>query len=145
MGAAKIKRGLTLRQAKFAPEFVATNGNATEAAKRAGYSGSWAHVAGHEALKMPKVVAEIVRLTRKHEITSDRVLTRLDNLSTKAEEAGQIAAAVKAEELLGKSLGMWVERSMSVHVDMSAAHLEALRALSRRRSGSDGEGSGNAA
>lgn len=75
----------------------------------------------------------IERLTRKHEITADRVLTRLDNLSAKAEESGNYPAAVRAEELIGKSLGMWVDRSVSVSLDLTGQHIEAIRALSARR------------
>jgi hypothetical protein len=40
-----------------------------------------------------------------------RVLNRLDVLSRKAEECGQISAAVRCEELIGKQRGMFVERS----------------------------------
>lgn len=75
----------------------------------------------------------IDRLTRKHEITADRVLTRLDNLSAKAEESGNYPAAVRAEELIGKSLGMWVDRSVSVSLDLTGQHIEAIRALAARR------------
>lgn len=61
------------------------------------------------------------------------MLTRLDNLSAKAEESGNYPAAVRAEELIGKSLGMWVDRSVSVSLDLTGQHIEAIRALSARR------------
>ena len=39
-----------------------------------------------------------------------RVLNRLDALSKKAEEMGQFGVAVRAEELIGKHRGMFVDR-----------------------------------
>jgi hypothetical protein len=39
-----------------------------------------------------------------------RVLNRLDALSRKAEELGQISAAARCEELIGKARGMFVDR-----------------------------------
>jgi hypothetical protein len=38
-----------------------------------------------------------------------RVLNRLDVLSRKAEELGQISAAARCEELIGKHRGMFVD------------------------------------
>ena len=127
---------LTLKQAAFAPEYVRAKGNGTKAAKAAGYAESGAHVEASRLLRNPKVVAEIVRLTRKHEISADRVLTRLDNLSIKAEEDGQYSVSAKCEELLGKSLGMWIDRSVSVNLDLNGEHLRALQErMARRRDG----------
>jgi hypothetical protein len=40
-----------------------------------------------------------------------RVLNRLDILSRKAEELGQISAAVRCEELIGKHRGMFIDRT----------------------------------
>jgi hypothetical protein len=40
-----------------------------------------------------------------------RVLNRLDVLSRKAEELGQISAAARCEELIGKQRGMFVDHS----------------------------------
>jgi hypothetical protein len=128
------RKPVTLKQRQFAEAYVRTNGNGTKAAKLAGYAEPSAHSIASENLRKPKVAAIIAHLTRKHEISADRVLTRLDNLSLDAAAEGNYSAAVKAEELIGKSLGMWVERSLNVNVDASAAHLEALRALIDRRS-----------
>lgn len=133
MARAKPK-GLTHKQAAFAAEYVHTKGNGTKAALRAGYSAPSAASIASENLRKPKVSQRIAMLTRRHEISAERVLTRLDNLSMQAEANGNHAAAIKAEELLGKSLGMWVERSMSVTVDMTSAHLEALKSLMDKRS-----------
>ena len=124
---------LSIREAAFAAQYVAKHGNGTQAAIAAGYAPSAAHVAASRLIRRGKVKRQIDRLTRKHEITADRVLTRLDNLSAKAEENGNYPAAVRAEELIGKSLGMWVDRSVSVSLDLTGQHIEAIRALSARR------------
>lgn len=54
--------GLTVKQERFVAAYVgAANGNATEAARQAGYSGSdgTLGVTGHELLKNPKIAARI--------------------------------------------------------------------------------------
>lgn len=126
---------LTHKQRVFADQYVKLNGNGTKAALIAGYSGGEGAAAARasENVRKRKVRQRIEYLTRKHEISADRVLTRLDNLSIKAEQEGQIGAAIKAEELLGKSLGMWVERSVNVNVDLNGEHLKALQDRMNRR------------
>lgn len=131
--ALKVPIDLSIREAAFAAQYVAKHGNGTQAAIAAGYAPKSAHVSASLLIRRPKVKRRIDRLTRKHEITADRVLARLDNLSIKAEEGGNYPAAVRAEELIGKSLGMWVDRSVSVNLDLTGQHIEAIRALSARR------------
>ena len=130
--------GLTLKQRLFVDEYVKNKGNGTQAALKAGYGKGKPNVAAVQAsenLRKPKVRKHIERIARRWDISAERVLGRLDNLSAKAEEEGNFGAAVKAEELIGKSLGMWVERSLNVTVDMTDAHLQALRDLAARGKG----------
>ena len=124
---------LTFRQAQFPAQYIAHKGNGTKAAIAAGYSPSGAHVEASRLLRNPKIKEKIEKLVRRHEISAERVLTRLDNLSSKAEEAGNYPAAVRAEELIGKSLGMWVDRSVNVNLDITGEHVAAIRALASRR------------
>ena len=42
------------------------------------------------------------------------VQRRLDEISHEAQEAGQFGPAVRAEELLGRSIGMWIDRSLQL-------------------------------
>ena len=42
-----------------------------------------------------------------------RVLNRLDVLSHKAEDLGQISVAVRCEELIGKHRGMFIDRQVA--------------------------------
>lgn len=134
---------LTLKQRAFASQYVRHNGNATKAALAAGYSPSGAHVEASRLLRKPKIKRQIDKLTRKYDITPERVLTRLDNLSLKAQEAGNYPAAVRAEELIGKSLGMWVDRSVSVNLDLTGQHIDAIRALASRRRNKSGGAAGD--
>lgn len=85
----------------------------------------------------------IEKLTKRHEITAERVLTRLDNLSAKAEEAGNFPAAVKAEQLLGHYLGMFVSQNVNVNVDITSQHIDAIRALAAKRSKKNGGRAGD--
>lgn len=129
--------GMTLKQRIFCREYLIQNGNATQAAIAAGYSQHTAHVIGAQNLTKIVIRNEIARLqaesARQTDISPARVLRRLDALSRAAEDAGQYAAAKGCEELLGKHLGMFVERSVNLNVSASAAHLEALLEVARRR------------
>jgi hypothetical protein len=46
-----------------------------------------------------------------------RVLSRLDELSREAQAKGQISAAIRAEELIGRARGLFVERTQDVEID----------------------------
>ena len=130
--------GLTLRMRVFCREYLATKGNATQAALLAGYSQNSAHVIGAQNLSKLCIRQEIGRLqaetARSVDISPARVLRRLDALSHAAEEAGQYAAAKGCEQLIGQHIGMFIERSLNVSVSASSAHLEALLEVARRRS-----------
>lgn len=134
---------LSLREAAFAAQYVAKGGNGTKAAIAAGYAPKSAHVSASLLIRRSKVKKRIEQLTKKHEITADRVLTRLDNLSAKAEEEGLLAVSVKAEELLGRALGLFIDRSVNVNVDITSQHIDAIRALAAKRSKNKGARAGD--
>ncbi|HEV1288450.1 MAG TPA: hypothetical protein VNU44_24200 [Bryobacteraceae bacterium] len=54
---------------------------------------------------------------KKTQFDRARVLDRLDDLSRKAEERGQFSAAIRAEELIGKEHGMFVDQSKILYDD----------------------------
>jgi phage terminase small subunit len=74
---------LTELQRKFCEEYVRT-GNATSAAKSAGYSVKTANEQGTQLLRKPLVAAEIARLTGRNEkksaLTAEKILEALNNL-----------------------------------------------------------------
>jgi phage terminase small subunit len=130
MASAQINR----RQQKFVEEYANTL-NSAEAARRAGYSPKTAKEMGHENLTKPHVKAaveaEIARLTVK--ITPDRVQRRLDEISHEAQQSGQFGPAVRAEELLGKSIGMWIDQSIQLSGTLQGSHVAALLEVAKRR------------
>ena len=126
---------LTQKQIRFIREY-AIHGNGTEAVRQAGYSTKRQRASrqqAHENLRLPEVKAEIERLSRgsPRNITPARVQRRLDEISHEAQADGQYGPAVRAEELLGKSIGMWVDQSVNINV--SSEHVQALLNQARQR------------
>ena len=64
---------------------------------------------------------------------AERVQRRLDTISHNAEAAGQFGPAVRAEELLGKSCGMWVDQSLQLQGVLNDTHIAALLEVARKR------------
>ena len=124
---------LSLKQERFVKEY-ARSGNGTNAAKKAGYrDGPGIRVTAHRQLTKANVSqaiqGELARIALK--VTPDRVQRRLDEISHEAQADGQYGPAVRAEELLGKSIGMWVDQS--VNVTVSSEHVQALLNQARQR------------
>ena len=128
---------LSLRQMRFVREYAAL-GNGSEAARRAGYSAKSDNsiaVQAYENLRKPNVIsavkAEIARI--EAEVTPQRVQHRLDEIGRAAQEAGQFGPAVRAEELLGKSVGMFIDRSLQLQGVLKDEHIQAVLEMARRR------------
>ena len=128
---------LSLRQMRFVREYAAL-GNGSEAARRAGYSAksdSSIAAQAYENLRKPHVASavktEIARIEAV--VTPQRVQRRLDEIGRAAQEAGQFGPAVRAEELLGKSIGMWIDRSLALSGALNSEHVTALLELARKR------------
>ena len=127
---------LSRKQLKFVAEY-AHLGNGTEAARRAGYNGSdnVLGVQAHHNLRHPKIASAIKQEMAKIDVdvTPQRVQHRLDEIGRAAQEAGQFGPAVRAEELLGKSIGMWIDRSLALSGALNSEHVTALLELARKR------------
>src|SRR5215475_15880762 len=115
---------LSIRQQRFVQEY-AHLGNAAEAARKDGYKPRPAKEMGYENLTKPHVRAAVDREMQRigAEFTADRVQRRLDTISHNAEAAGQFGPAVRAEELLGKSIGMWIDQSLQLSGDLNDSHI----------------------
>ncbi len=104
---------LTPRQRSFA-EAYAVLGNASEAAKRAGYSLKTAPSQGARLLKNVHVSARITQLqaeaATRAEIEIDDVLDMLMESYRDAKAANQFGPSVRAIELIGKHLAMFKDR-----------------------------------
>ena len=108
-----MKDDLTPRQRRFAEEYAAC-GNASEAARKAGYSSKTAPSQGARLLKNAHVAAKITQLqgaaAARAEIEIDDVIDMLLASYRDAKDAGQHGPAVRAVELLGKTLRMFTDK-----------------------------------
>jgi hypothetical protein len=129
------------RHEKFS-QLVASGLRSTEAYISLGYSAKGAPQSANKLLKRTDVrerVDEILQaaaVSTAAEIAFDqqRVLNRLDILSRKAEDLGQISAAVRCEELIGKYRGMFIDRQVAdVAISSEPSIVEILRARRARR------------
>jgi len=127
---------LSRKQLAFVEQYVAL-GNGTEAARRAGYRGSANSlgVQAHHNIRHPKIAPLIEQKLAKVdvEVTPVRVQRRLHDISLAAQDAGQFGPAVRAEELLGKSIGMWIDQSLRLSGAINDSHIAALLELARKR------------
>jgi hypothetical protein len=125
---------LTRRQMEFVRQYACL-GNAAEAARRAGYRSRSAKEIGCENLTKLHVKAAVDREMARValEITPERVQRRLDEISHASQDAGQFGPAVRAEELLGKSIGMWIDQSLRLSGAINDSHIQAVLEVARKR------------
>lgn len=130
---------MTELQSRFAAAYVATAGNAAEAARRAGSRAQRPREAGRQLLTNPDVQAEIQRLSaplvEEQEITAQRVLAetaRIAFTETRITERGKLAALA----LLFKFLNLDPQRDQGGDVNVVVQTImqlnlppEALRAI----------------
>jgi hypothetical protein len=129
------------RHEKFS-QLVANGIKPGEAYISLGYSAKGAPQSANNLLKRADVrgrVDEILQAAAAStvaEIAFDqqRVLNRLDILSRKAEDLGQISAAVRCEELIGKHRGMFIDRQVAdVAISNEPSVVEILRGRRAKR------------
>ena len=104
---------LTDKQQRFVEEYL-VDLNATQAAIRAGYSKKTAQQMGSENLSKPVIqdgiATKLIELSERTEITVEKVIEQLIEDRTFARECVNPSAAVRATELMGKHLNMFVDR-----------------------------------
>jgi len=109
---------LNPKQQSFCREYV-KDFNATQSAIRAGYSKKTAKVIGYENLTKPYISVFLSNLmdkqAEKAEITVEWIIKELKQMYERCQSTlsapGAIAGATKQLELLGKHIGMWIDRS----------------------------------
>jgi hypothetical protein len=121
------------KRRRFAEEYV-TDLNATQAAKRAGYSKKTAYAQGSRLLKDAEVRAAIeVKLAQKTEkanVTVERIIAGVLRIAERCEVSGRAFnpfAALKAYELLGKYKRCWTDKTELIYDDAINERLEAGR------------------
>ena len=104
---------LTPKRKRFCELYVACL-NAKQAAIDTGYSKTAARVTGLRILKDPAVKEYIVKLqaavTERNNVTVDEVIEKLRDTYADAKKANQNGPAVRAVELLGKTVGMFKDQ-----------------------------------
>ena len=109
-----------------------------EAARKAGYAQSSARVAGHRLTRDNSVNIMVEDYRAKAEAKAIRTqatyIERLDTLGRKAEDAQAWSPAIKAEELIAKSLGFAEKPSGNSTLEAlgAAAALDRIRELMAR-------------
>lgn len=132
---------LTVKQDKFAREY-AKDGNGTRAAIAAGYSERSAHAIAHENLNKPEIAEEVERHRRRTaerlDISREKLVNDAAHDAEQASIQGDWNGANAARTFIAKAQGYLVERSLNVTVDLTEAHLDALRGLANRGRGKPG-------
>ncbi len=112
----KPRGGLTPRQERFCQEY-AIDLNATAAARRAGYSEKTAEQQGSRLFRNVQVKARIAELqdevAERNKLSVDGVVTKLADLRDAAIAAGQMGPAIRAQELIGRTIGAFVDRQLT--------------------------------
>jgi len=104
---------VTERQTRFVTEYI-KDGNATQAAKRAGFSKKTARPIGARLLTNVDIAAAIEKargpVLEASQITLESHLAELARLRDRADTDGLYSAAVTAEVARGKCAGYYTER-----------------------------------
>lgn len=127
---------LTDRQARFCEEYL-IDLNATQAAIRTGYSEKTANEQGARLLANVSVQEKIAELkaerAKRTEMTQDSVIQELAAVARAEIKGVRAVDKLKALELLGKHLGMFVER-----YEVNAAEIEKRIAEAREQGKKEG-------
>lgn len=116
---------LTTKQRLFVEAYLA-NPNATQAARRAGYKGNdkTLSVVGAENLAKPCIAKLLNERVEEAIITADEILRDVKAIAKTSERDGD---RLKAYEMLGKHLAMWVDKTQTEHsgsVDVTTRVIE---------------------
>jgi phage terminase small subunit len=99
---------LTQKQKLFVEAYLA-NPNATQAAIEAGYSPKTAYSAGQRLLKKVEIAKRVGQRLEEAIITADEILADVREIAKNDDE--KTADRLKAYEMLGKHLAMWIDKS----------------------------------
>lgn len=109
-----MAKALSKKHQRFVAEYL-IDLNATQAAIRAGYSKKTAKAIGCENLTKPDIAAAIAvkqgKVAQALDLSAESVLRDLADVQGKALADKQYPSAVRAIELRGKHIGMFVERT----------------------------------
>lgn len=108
-----MRGDLNDKQVRFCQEYLADL-NGKQAAIRAGYSPKTAEVQASKLLSLPKVAAFVKTLMdergQRTQVTVDSVVASIEACRDGAFAEGAWAPAIRANELLGKHVGMFSQQ-----------------------------------
>lgn len=123
-----MKNELNAKQRAFVTEYMKDR-NSTQAAIRAGYSKNSALNASRNLLKHPvisKMIADMEEATQVDGlITVEKIVQRLNAIAEN--EAAKDSDKIRANELLGKYIGMFTEKvEMKGQIDTTVSKLDGI-------------------
>ncbi len=123
-----MEKDLTPKQRAFVTEYMKDR-NATQAALRAGYNHTSALNAAHNLLKHPVISKMIADQEEANQvdalITVDKIVHRLNAIACNEQE--KTSDRIRADELLGRHLGMFTERvEVKGQIDTAVTKLDGI-------------------
>lgn len=132
--------GLTLKQHRFVGAYLANGGNGVEAARSAGYAGSYSVLCAvaHENLRKPQITKAIKDATKDDPAVATREERQRFWTKTMLDPLAQMKDRLRASELLAKSQCDFVQRHEIVSLqkgvnEMTEAELDAEIERERER------------
>ena len=128
----ELMDNLTVRQRAFANEYI-RDYNATEAARRAGYTGNNLNKQGYQQLTHPGVRAAIDLLIAERtgrlstDVDKHYIINKWIRMIEKCDSTEQFTVVLKATEMLAKHLGMFVDRTEISGKDGEAIKIEKVK------------------
>ena len=122
------RRNLNARQRRFVLAYIDT-GNATEAARRAGYAVGSANVIGPRLTKHPVIaeaIGKVEKKTRRSEIATARERQEWWTKAMRGEIKDLTPERLRAAELLGKAHGDFITRSETLVGHVRGLHWKDL-------------------
>jgi len=132
-----MPRPITLKQERFAREYVSNGGNASAAYREAYSTANMAETtvwrSAHETLHKSIVAARVESLRsaalEASGVSPEQVIAMLqeDRLQAKGLPTPQLGVAVRVDELLGKTAGMFGDRlEVELSIRALVAHLDGM-------------------
>ncbi len=122
---------LTMKQQLFVEAYFASDYNATEACRKAGYNGENHNKIASQLMAKPNVRAAVNKLAQKKldevALTEQYIIKKLVSTLEKAEDRDNFTAVLRALELAMKNLGMLRERTEITGKDGEAIKYEEIQ------------------
>ena len=127
----QANKELNIKQEKFCQAYAVYR-NATESAKKAGYSAQSAHATGYRLLQLPEIKERIEEIEKELETNID-VVAEIENQYTYAKNNGHTNSAIKALEVLSRVRSVKDEESIKTIPELEAEIVHYLEVLGEER------------